>query len=120
MARPHLVFTRKSWSPTRQTTEVTRERRSKALVVARPKRFTGFVGITGGRARKRPPTVTTKRFSMTMLMPMEAIIMYSVRGVRSRMGLYPRRSVSTAAMPAPIRATPAATQMFPPWRRRMP
>jgi len=53
--------------------EVTRERRSKALVVANPRICTGFVGMTGGRARKRPPTVTTKRFSMTMLIPMEAM-----------------------------------------------
>ena len=73
MASPHLVLTRNICSPTRNTTAVTSERMSKALVVAKPKKFTGLVGITGGRARKRPPTVTTKIFSITMLMPIEAI-----------------------------------------------
>ncbi|OPZ76682.1 MAG: hypothetical protein BWY79_01504 [Actinobacteria bacterium ADurb.Bin444] len=67
-----MVRDRKIWRATRQTTATPKEMMSKALVVAMP-RFTGAVGMTGGRARNRPPTVTTKMFSMTMLMPMEAI-----------------------------------------------
>ncbi len=68
-----MVFERKSCSPTRKTTAVASESRSKALVVASPKTFTGCVGITGGSALKRPPTVTTKIFSITMLIPIDAI-----------------------------------------------
>ncbi len=46
---------------------------SNMLVVATPKRETGRVGMTAGRALKRPPATMTNTFSITMLIPIDAM-----------------------------------------------